>query len=67
MLPIYFGLAILVEEAFLAERPRLAALLDRLEAPAGKDMLLRLGEEIRLDAADIDQVMLRERDRGSAG
>ena len=26
-------------------------------------MLLRLGEEIRLDAADIDQVMLRERDR----
>ena len=38
-------------------------MLDRLEAPAGKDMLLRLGEEIRLDGADFDQAMLRERDR----
>jgi cephalosporin hydroxylase len=63
VLPIYFGLAILAEEALLAERPDLAAVLDRLESPAGTDMLLRLGEEIRLDAADIDQVMLRERDR----
>ena len=36
VLPIYFGLAILVEEALLAERPRLAAVLDRLEAPAGR-------------------------------
>jgi cephalosporin hydroxylase len=63
VLPIYFGLAILVEEALLAERPPLAALLDRLESAAGKDMLLRLGEEIRLDAAELDQVLLRERDR----
>jgi cephalosporin hydroxylase/GT2 family glycosyltransferase len=63
VLPIYFGLAILAEEALLAERPALGALLDRLESPAGKDMLLRLGEEIRLDAAAQDQVLLRERDR----
>jgi cephalosporin hydroxylase/glycosyltransferase involved in cell wall biosynthesis len=63
VLPLYFGLAILVEEALLAERPPLAAMLDRLESPAGKDMLLRLGEGIRLDAADLDQVLLRERDR----
>jgi cephalosporin hydroxylase len=63
MLPTYFGLAILVEEAFLAQRPALVAVLDRLESAAGKDMLLRLGEEIRLDAAELDQVLLRERDR----
>ncbi|HET8619427.1 MAG TPA: CmcI family methyltransferase [Acidimicrobiales bacterium] len=67
VLPPYFGLAILVEEALLAERPGLAAVLDRLEAPAGKDMLLRLGEEIRLDGADFDQVMLRERGRRIGG
>jgi len=63
VLPVYYGLAILVEEALLAERPDLAAVLDRLEGPTGKDMLLRLGEEIRLDSADVDQAMLRERDR----
>ena len=63
VLPVYFGLAILVEEALLAARPQLAGVLDRLASPAGKDMLLHLGEEIRLDAADVDQAMLRERDR----
>ncbi|MGH9249135.1 MAG: CmcI family methyltransferase [Acidimicrobiales bacterium] len=63
VLPVYFGLAILVEEVLLAERPPLAALLDRLESPTGKDMLLRLGEEIRLDTAGLDQVLLRERER----
>jgi Macrocin-O-methyltransferase (TylF)/Methyltransferase domain len=62
-LPIYFGLAILAEEGLLAQRPALAAVLDWLESPAGKDMLLRLGEEIRLDGAEIDQVLLRERNR----
>ena len=63
VLPVYYGLAILVEEALLADRPDLAAVLDRLESSAGKDMLLRLGEDIRLDGADFDQAMLRERDR----
>jgi len=63
VLPIYFGLAILAEESLLADRPALAALLDRLQSPAGKDTLLRLGEEIRLDAAELDQVLLGERDR----
>jgi cephalosporin hydroxylase len=67
VLPVYFGLAILAEEALLAERPALAAVLDRLESPAGKDMLLWLGEEIRLDAAQLDQVLLRERDRRIGG
>ncbi len=63
VLPVYFGLAILVEEALLAEHPQLATVLDGLEGPAGKDMLLRLGEEIRLEAVDFDQVALRERAR----
>ena len=67
VLPIYFGLAILAEEALLTQRPALAAVLDRLESPAGKDMLLRLGEEIRLDGVELDQVLLRERDRRSDG
>lgn len=35
---------------------------DRLESPPGKDMLLRLGEDIRLDTAASDQLLLRQRD-----
>jgi cephalosporin hydroxylase len=62
VLPIYFGLAIVIDEQLLAYRPSLAAVLDELEGPSGKDMLLRLGEEIRLDAAVFDQVLLRQRD-----
>jgi cephalosporin hydroxylase/GT2 family glycosyltransferase len=63
VVPIYFGLAILAEEALLTQRRALATVFDRLENPAGKDMLLRLGEEIRLDGAELDQLLLRERDR----
>jgi cephalosporin hydroxylase len=63
VLPVNFGLAIVVEQAFLATRPALAAVLDRVEQPEGKDTLLRLGEEIRLDASLVDQVLLRQRDR----
>jgi len=62
VLPVYFGLAIAVEQASLATRPALAEVLDRLEQPEGKDELLRLGEEIRLDSAQVDQVLLRQRD-----
>ena len=62
VLPLYFGLAILVEEQRLAERPDLAAVLDWLESAEGKDTLLRLGESIRLDAAIFDQALLRQRD-----
>ncbi len=50
VLPIYFGLAIAVEQERLDRQPALAAELDRLESPAGKDQLLRLAEEIRLEA-----------------
>jgi cephalosporin hydroxylase len=62
VLPIYFGLAIVAEEALLTTRPELVEALDRLEGPTGKDMLLRLGEEIRLDGALFDQILLRQRD-----
>ena len=62
VLPIYYGLAILVEEAVLAERPALAQILDRLDA-AGNDDLLRLGEDIRLDGAAMDQILIGARDR----
>jgi cephalosporin hydroxylase len=63
VVPIYYGLAILVEEARLVDHPALAEALGRLESLPGKDMLLRLGEDIRLDAAVADQLLLRQRDR----
>ena len=62
-LPIYFGLAIVVEEERLQRQPALAAELDRLEAPGGKDQLLRLSEDIRLEHVIFDQALLTMRDR----
>lgn len=61
-LPLYFGLAILVEHERLDTHPALAAELDRLEGPDGQATLIRLGETIRLDAAIFDQVLLKQRD-----
>lgn len=49
-LPIYFGLAIVVEEAQLDQQPALRAFLDHLETSEGKDMLLELAESMRIDA-----------------
>jgi cephalosporin hydroxylase len=49
VVPIYFGLAIVAEQALLAERPELVAELDRLESPAGTQQLLELSERIRMD------------------
>jgi cephalosporin hydroxylase len=63
VLPIYFGLAILVEEARLIDSPALTAVLDRLESPSGKDMLLRLGEDIRLEAGVTEQLLLGKHKR----
>jgi hypothetical protein len=62
LVPIYFGLSIVVEQDLLAERPALTDVLDRLESPAGKDMLLRLSEDIRLDGAVTEQLLLARRD-----
>ncbi len=47
-LPLYFGLAIIAEEAQLAANPALAAEFDRLESAAGQRQLIELGERIRL-------------------
>jgi cephalosporin hydroxylase len=63
VVPIYFGLAIVVEEALLQERPTLAEAIDGLESPGGREMLLRLAEDVRLDAAALDQALIRQRDR----
>ncbi len=49
-IPIYFGLAIVVEEERLAREPELAAALDRLEAEDGRLDLLKVAEEVRLRA-----------------
>src|SRR3954451_2487501 len=50
VLPIYFGLAIVVEEERLARQPELAAILDSFETAAGKDVLLEVGENMRIQA-----------------
>jgi cephalosporin hydroxylase len=50
VLPIYFGLAIVVEEGWLADRPELTAALDRLENAEGRGELLEVAEATRLRA-----------------
>ena len=50
VLPIYFGLAIVVEEARLEANPELAQLLDHFESAEGKDDLLQIAESTRLQA-----------------
>jgi cephalosporin hydroxylase len=61
VIPIYFGLAIVAEEALLATRPELTALLDAIESPEGKDPLLELSERIRLDSAVFEHNIERVR------
>jgi cephalosporin hydroxylase len=50
VLPIYFGLAIVVEEDGLAARPDLERALDRLESSEGRYELLQVAEATRLRA-----------------
>jgi cephalosporin hydroxylase len=50
VLPIYFGLAVVVEEGWFADRPELAAALDRLESAEGRGELLEVAETTRLRA-----------------
>lgn len=50
VLPVYFGLAIVVEEARLERDPELSALLDSFESAVGKDILLEIAESTRLQA-----------------
>jgi Macrocin-O-methyltransferase (TylF)/Methyltransferase domain len=60
VLPVLFGLAIAVGEDRLATQPALAAQLDRLESAGGKDMLLRLGEDFRVDSLVLDHALLEQ-------
>ncbi len=50
VLPIYFGLVIVAEEARLQENRALAAVMDRLESAESKQELLELAESVRLQA-----------------
>jgi cephalosporin hydroxylase len=50
ILPVYFGLAIVVEQARIERDPEIGHVLDRLESASGKDALLELAESTRLQA-----------------
>jgi cephalosporin hydroxylase len=50
VLPIYFGLAIILDEDRLAAHPEIDKALDRLESSEGRYELLELAEELRLKA-----------------
>ncbi|MGH9227211.1 MAG: CmcI family methyltransferase [Acidimicrobiales bacterium] len=50
VLPIYFGLAIIVEEDRIAAQPEIDKALDRLESADGRYELLEIAEELRLKA-----------------
>ncbi|MEJ7582483.1 MAG: CmcI family methyltransferase [Acidimicrobiales bacterium] len=63
VLPVYFGLAIVVEEERLARQPELAAELDRLESPEGKDQMLELAEDVRLQALMFQHKIYFEHER----
>ena len=49
VLPFYYGLAIVVDEARLAEQPQIARILDHFESAPGRLRLLKLSERIRVD------------------
>jgi hypothetical protein len=63
VLPIYFGLAIVAEEERLERQPALAAALDRLESSEGKDALLQVAEDIRIDHLIFQHRIYYDRDR----
>jgi cephalosporin hydroxylase len=50
VLPIYFGLAIVVEEDRIGAHPEIDKALDRLESAEGRYELLEVAEELRLKA-----------------
>jgi cephalosporin hydroxylase len=59
VLPLYFGLAIIVEEAVIAEHPALGELLDRFDSVESQRKLVELGERIRIDEVISSQTWLR--------
>ncbi len=63
VLPIYFGLAIVAEEALLAQQPELARVLDWLESNDGSKQLLELAESVRLQAMLFQHNVFYHRER----
>ena len=62
MLPVYFGLAIVVEEERLAgARPSSRRSSTASRAPRGKDELLELAESVRLRAMLFQHNVFRQR------
>ncbi len=59
VLPAYFGLAIVADEAQIAKHPGLGALLDHFESLEGQHELVLLGERIRIDETITTQTWLR--------
>lgn len=57
VLPAYFGLALVAEEALLERRPALRAHLDWLESPEGQAAMVELAEAVRLDSLTAQQEM----------
>jgi hypothetical protein len=57
VVPIYFSLAILVDEQRIAERPELGEALDRLDDPAVLRELLELSERLRIKEMHWGQVV----------
>jgi cephalosporin hydroxylase len=60
VLPLYFGLAIVVEEEQLDRTPELRAVFDRLESSEGRLELLELGETLRLRAIVFQHTRLEQ-------
>ena len=59
VIPIYFGLAILVDDDRLAEHPEIAGELDRLEGEEGLRPLLEIAELTRLRALGLTHTTLK--------
>jgi cephalosporin hydroxylase len=59
VVPIFYGLAVVAENRMLDTRPRLAALLDRLESEEGRQETIDLAERIRVDEAIFGQAWIR--------
>ncbi|NLD77855.1 MAG: glycosyltransferase [Acidimicrobiales bacterium] len=65
-LPAYFGLAIVVEEALLAQRPELGEKLDWLESSEGQAALVEMAESVRIDSLMVQHnVFYTDRERTS--
>jgi cephalosporin hydroxylase len=66
VLPVYFGLAIVVEEERLAALPELAELFAWLESADGKDALIEIAEDNRLQGLTVQHGVFYNAERRQA-